>query len=108
MHTLLLHTLAPRPSPLAPLSCTLLHAHAHARYLPVNREATNKEGYLKRFRELAGALADKSNPTLKERLLSGKIKAGHFVRMTSDEMASDEAPLVFVFLLMYYDCLHMF
>ncbi|KAJ5111002.1 hypothetical protein N7532_001537 [Penicillium argentinense] len=48
-----------------------------------------KEAYRTKMRSLFQNLKNKSNPTLRVRVLSGEIKPDQFIRMSSDELRSD-------------------
>jgi len=48
-----------------------------------------KEAYRTKMRSLFQNLKNKSNTSLRVRVLSGAIKPDHFIRMTSDELRSD-------------------
>lgn len=49
----------------------------------------NNDGYRTKMRSLFQNLKNKTNPTLRKRVLSGEIPAKRFVTMSHDEMKSD-------------------
>ncbi|KAF2682685.1 transcription elongation factor [Lentithecium fluviatile CBS 122367] len=55
-----------------------------------NGKSSSNEEYRKKMRSLFQNLKNKSNPTLRQRVLSREVPPERFVTMTHDEMKSDE------------------